>query len=121
MIETIVKDVKKDKTIIAAYLFGSHGTEKETPLSDIDICFFTKDITRATILNAFSFGDKKIDISIFDLLPPHVKVEVFKGKPLFIKDKFFVAEKFAKSFREYQDFKKYRDAYFKVTRKRLTS
>ncbi len=119
MIDEILKDAKKDKTIIAAYLFGSHGTKRETPLSDIDICFFTKDIAKKTILNAFSFGGQKIDISVFDLLPPHVKVEVFKGKPLFVKNKYFVAEKFAKSFREHQDFRKYRESYLKAVKRRL--
>ena len=103
----IIAQLKKEPSVIAAYQFGSHQTKKQTPLSDIDICLFTKDIDDKTILNLASFGTEKIDLSIFNNLPIYVKPEVFKGKPLFVKDKFFVANKFAISFRKYQDFKKY--------------
>ncbi|MBI2669298.1 nucleotidyltransferase domain-containing protein [Candidatus Woesearchaeota archaeon] len=53
------KELQKNKNILAAYLFGSQGTSRQTPLSGIDI-------------------------SVFDVLPPAVQVKVFRGKPLFI-------------------------------------
>ena len=115
----IVEELKKDHSVIAAYLFGSHQTKKQTPLSDIDICLFTKNSDRKTILNLASYGTDKIDISIFDSLPIYVKPEIFKGKPLFIKDKQFIASKFAVSFREYQDFKRYQQKYWKELKKKI--
>ena len=120
MLKKLVQDLKKQDQVIAAYLFGSHGTSKETPLSDIDICVFTKNTDSKTILQVSSFGTEKIDLSIFDTLPIYVKPEVFKGKPLFVKNKLFVAEKYAHAFREYQDYKKYEQQYWETAKKKFT-
>ena len=119
MLNKLIADLKKNRGFVAAYLFGSYGTGRETPLSDIDICVFTKDVNHKTILNAYSYAGQKIDISVFDTLPLHLKPEVFKGKPLFVKDKYFIANKFAKSFREDQDFKKYPQLYFSKLKQKL--
>lgn len=118
ILSKLINTLKRDRNIIALYLFGSHSTSRETPLSDIDLCVFTKEITSSSILKIKSFGSEKIDISLFDTLPIYLKPEVFKGKPLFIKDKYFVAEKFAKSFRGYQDFKKYEARFWEATKKK---
>ncbi len=107
-----VRELKQRKEVVAAYLFGSHGTPRQNPLSDIDLCLFTKKISPKTLLELYSYGGKKLDLSLFDSLPPAAQMEVFKGRPLFIKDKYFVAEKFAKSYRQYQDFRKYQEAYW---------
>ncbi len=115
----IVNQLKRDKNIIAVYLFGSYGTQRQTPLSDIDLCVFTKKITTNEILKIKSFGSEKIDISIFENLPIYLKPEVFKGKPLFVRDRYFVAEKAARAFREYQDFKKYENRFWEMTKKRV--
>lgn len=114
-----ITELKKKKNVVAAYLFGSHGTSRQNLLSDVDICVFTKDTNKKTVLDIYSYGSDKIDISIFDNLPVYIKPEVFKGKPLFVKDTFFVAEKFAKAFRQYQDFKKYQETYWNALKKRI--
>ncbi len=118
MDKTLIQALKNDHRVIAAYLFGSHGSPRQTPLSDIDICLFTRDLLPKTKLELLSFGSEKIDISLFDTLPIYIKPEVFRGKPLFVKDKLFVAEKFAISFRGYQDFKRYQRRYWSALRKR---
>ena len=115
----LINELKKNKNVIAAFQFGSHGTSRQTPFSDIDICLFTKDTTKKTILELSSYGTDLIDISLFDTLPMYIKPEVFKGKPLFVKDKFLIAEKFAKAQRAYIDSKKYEEAHWKALRKRL--
>ncbi|HLD72861.1 MAG TPA: nucleotidyltransferase domain-containing protein [Candidatus Nanoarchaeia archaeon] len=117
-LEKTVRELKQRKEVIAAYLFGSYDTPRQNPLSDIDLCLFTKKIDNKTLLNLYSYGSKKLDLSLFDTLPPAVQMEVFKGRPLFIKDKYFVAEKFAKSYRQYQDFRKYQEAYWKQLKER---
>ncbi|MBU0457742.1 MAG: nucleotidyltransferase domain-containing protein [Nanoarchaeota archaeon] len=114
-----IQELKRNKNVVAAYLFGSHGTHKQTPLSDVDVCVFTKDINKDIILELSSFGSEKIDLSIFDELPTYIKPEVFKGKPFFIKDKMFIAKKFAVSFRQYQDFKKYQQSYWKALKRKI--
>lgn len=117
----LIAELKKNKNIIAAFQFGSHQTAHQTPLSDIDICLFTTDTTKKTILELSSYGSDIIDISLFDNLPQYIKPEVFKGKELFVKDKFLIAEKFAKAQRAYLDSKKYEEAHWKTLRKRLLS
>ncbi|MEK6938001.1 MAG: nucleotidyltransferase domain-containing protein [Nanoarchaeota archaeon] len=111
--------LKKDKKVMAIYQFGSYGTKKYNPyLSDVDICIFTADTSPNSILKLHSFGSEKVDISLFDHLPIYLKPEVFKGKPLFIRDSSFISRKFAIAFREYQDFKKYNEKYWKELKKR---
>ncbi|MBS3168850.1 nucleotidyltransferase domain-containing protein [Candidatus Woesearchaeota archaeon] len=117
-VDRLVNQLKRDKSVLAVYLFGSHGTRRETPLSDVDICVFTKTTTKSDILNIKSFGSDKFDISLFDTLPIYLKSEVFKGKPLFVRDRYFIAEKFAQSFRQYQDFKKYERGFWDAARKK---
>lgn len=116
----LIQQLKNNKNIVAAYLFGSYGTKKQTPLSDIDLCLFTKKTDKKTILDLYSYGSEKMDISIFDNLPIYIKPEVFRGKPLFVKDKKLVAEKFAFSFRQYQDFKKYEQKYWNSLKERFS-
>lgn len=119
ILDKTVAELKKDQRVTAAYRFGSYQTKKFTPLSDVDICLFVKDADKKTLLELSSYGSDKIDISLFDHLPIYIKPEVFRGKPLFVKDRFFVAEKFASSFRSYQDFKRYQQSYWKALKKRL--
>ena len=117
--KSIVRELKRNRAVIAAYQFGSYGTKRHGPLSDVDVCLFTKELTSAEVLNLASYVSDKLDISIFDQLPMYIKPEVFKGKPLFVKNKFFIAKKFAQAFREYQDSRKYYDQYWAVLKKRL--
>lgn len=120
MLDKVISELKKNRNVFGIYQFGSYGTQKYNPaLSDIDICVFTKNIDRATLLEMSSFGTDKLDISVFDTLPTYLKPEVFKGKPLWIKDRFLIARKFAVSFRESQDFKKYQQEYWKTLKKRI--
>lgn len=114
----IVNQLKQNKNVVAVYLFGSHGTPQQMPLSDIDLCVFTKKMTMDELLKIKSFGSEKVDISLFVHLPIYLKPEVLKGKPLFVRDKYFVAEKLAKAFREYQDFKKYEPRFWEMTKKK---
>ena len=110
-----IKELKSDPNIIAVYKFGSHGTKKETSLSDIDLCVFTKNkkLSNKEVLKIKSYGTDKLDISVFNRLPSYIKPNVFKGKPLFVKDKKEIAKISAISFRRYQDSKKYEERYWK--------
>ncbi|PIN74241.1 hypothetical protein COV20_01340 [Candidatus Woesearchaeota archaeon CG10_big_fil_rev_8_21_14_0_10_45_16] len=113
-LKSLLGKLQKENTVLAVYLFGSHGTEKETPLSDIDLCLFTAPLSNKEYLNLMSYGTDKIDISIFDKLPYNIKVEVFKGKPLYVKDKDFVIRQYAISLRQYYDSHKYYTKYFEA-------
>ena len=66
MLKKLVNELKRDKNVMAVYLFGSHGTSKQTPLSDVDICVFTKQFSPKDILHIASFGSDILDVSVFD-------------------------------------------------------
>ena len=120
MEKKLLEELKKDKDIVAVYQFGSYGTKKYNPkLSDLDLCIFTKNPpNKARILELMASGTDKIDLSIFDNLPIYIKSEVFRGKPLFVKDKYFIADKFAKAMRNYWDFQRYQKKYWKQIQSR---
>lgn len=71
--------------MVAAYIFGSHGTSKQTPLSDIDLCLFTTDTDKETILELSSFGSDELDVSLFDnLLIGNILKEGEQMKEIFL-------------------------------------
>ncbi|HLC91267.1 MAG TPA: nucleotidyltransferase domain-containing protein [Candidatus Nanoarchaeia archaeon] len=118
MLKETLATLKRDKNVLAVYQFGSHGTKKQTPLSDIDWCVFTKNSDKKKLLHIYSSGTDTLDISLFDHLPAYIKPEVFKGKPLFVKDNKFIQKKFVTSFREFQDFRRVYDKYQQALKKR---
>ena len=108
-----------DENVVGIYQFGSHGTPTQTPLSDIDICIFTRTVDNKLRLHYKSFGTKMYDISIFDDLPLYVKADVFRGKLLHTKDKQYLISLFAKTFRAAQDFRKHSELYWSHLQKKV--
>lgn len=89
-IEKIVKELTREKFTKGIVLFGSCARGKATPISDIDICVIDDDkFSKQTRMKAYGYASDKINISLFSDLPLYIKYEIFKGKPLFIKNKKF--------------------------------
>lgn len=104
-IKSIAMEILKIKNVKAVYLFGSYALEKNTPLSDIDLCILG-DLTERDKTKIFEFSSDNLDLSVFNELPTMIKFRVFKeGKTLTIKDKEFVDNLKIKTAREYLDFK----------------
>jgi len=80
-----LKDLPFTRGVI---LFGSYAKERETPLSDIDICVlddigYPKEERR----KVFELSTDLVELSLFSELPLPIKFEVIKGEPLWLKSK----------------------------------
>ncbi len=99
-----ISQIENEKSLIAIYLFGSVAEGKQSSLSDIDICIMGK-FSEKQKLRILSNMPEKYDVSFFDELPIWIKIRVFKGKPLFIKDKEELYKINFKTLEEYEDFR----------------
>jgi len=100
-----INNIKKNKKIMAVYLFGSSVNNKQNPLSDIDICIFGEfnSIEKNEIERNFS---EKYDLSFFNELPIWIKIRVLKeGRALYIKNKDEMFRISLNTMKEYEDFK----------------
>ncbi|MEK6925784.1 MAG: nucleotidyltransferase domain-containing protein [Nanoarchaeota archaeon] len=104
-IQEIADEISKAKNVEAVYLFGSYASEKNTPLSDIDLCIIGN-LNEKEKNKAFEFLSDNLDISLFNDLPIIIKSRVLKeGKLLAVKNIKFLHKLKIKTFREYLDFK----------------
>ncbi len=92
------------------YLYGSQATGKTSKKSDIDICLHY-DIQDEKTLRKLGYKiqgnfTQKYDIAMFQQLPLPVQREVFKGKPLYLKDKNSTIDLALETSRKYKDFQK---------------
>ncbi|MBU7047591.1 MAG: nucleotidyltransferase domain-containing protein [Theionarchaea archaeon] len=90
------------------YVYGSSVTGKVTKTSDIDVALYYDITDKYELHNLLfyisgSFPDK-YDISMFQLLPLYVKIEVFKGELIYTDDKGFVHDIAWETIKEYNDF-----------------
>ena len=105
-IESIVKEISKNKNVKAIYLFGSYATGKNHVNSDIDICVIAEKLSDKDEISIIGAGYDNLDISLFNYLPITIRYRVFKeGKPLFIRDNTLIYSLKAKTLRDYIEFK----------------
>lgn len=90
-LNNIVQYVKKDKQVLALFLFGSVARGDNYKGSDIDVGivlkdnFSAKDLTRLKIEYFNLYSD--LDIHIFQQMPIYIKKRIIKeGKLLFCRD-----------------------------------
>lgn len=89
------------------YLFGSTVVGKRTKRSDIDICLYYDEEKKNLYDLLFEISGsfpERYNVQMFQLLPLHVKREVFKGDLLYAEDKDFVYDLARKTIRDYEDF-----------------
>jgi predicted nucleotidyltransferase len=104
-IKDIIKEVKKNKKVLAVYQFGSSITGKANSLSDIDICIIGN-LSENDKSRIFSHCTEKIDLSFFSELPIWIKARIFsEGKPLFISNEKKIKEIKFITLMNYLDFK----------------
>lgn len=87
--------LQNNKDIIFAYLFGSYGKNKISPLSDVDIALYLKEnladyypkkLTYLEIINKILLTDE-VDLVILNQAPLYLQFEIIKtGKLLFCHD-----------------------------------
>ena len=109
MFEELIKEVKKDRDVIAVYLFGSYARGEK--YRDIDICLVLKP-SRKKYSKLF-LSKKKLeylkkfnyDIHVFQQLPLYIRHRVLKeGKLLYSKGDEIYDVAFL-TIKEYEDFK----------------
>lgn len=92
-LEELIEKLKKFKFTKAIYLFGSYALGKETKVSDIDICVIDDVKYKKEERNVvYDFSEPPFDVSLFSDLPLFIKLEVLKGKLIFVKDAKFLAK-----------------------------
>ena len=98
-----MKDFKKVEFI---FLYGSVAEGKANALSDIDICiYFNGNYDDAFDFRVKLSSDSKIDVQIFQQLPLYVRVNVLKGKVLYVKNREFLYDVAYKTIQEFEDLK----------------
>ena len=99
--------------LVAAYLFGSYGTEDQTPLSDVDLALvfkqgaspgFDEELRlRGRILDALAEED--VSITLLDQAPPVFQLRVLEtGRLLYCADPDALADFQARTFSRHADF-----------------
>ncbi len=90
-------------------LYGSAAENRMTKESDIDLCVYYEGRRteaarfRHSVLSSLPGTD--YDVQIFQDLPLYVRVEVLKGKPVFVRNLQFLYEKATETLRDFEDFK----------------
>lgn len=107
LVEEIVNDLRKIKSVKSIILFGSYARGNQKPLSDIDICVLTnRKITDNVKSNIISYSSEKIDISLFWDLPVRIRYRILKeGKTILNKDDNLMHNITVETMDEYLDFK----------------
>jgi predicted nucleotidyltransferase len=115
LIQKIIDELNTKPWIKGLYIFGSQASGEATPVSDLDICVID-DTTypKEERMEAYSLGNYGVNISLFSELPLYIQFEVFKGRPIFIKDEESVKELKEQTVWEYLDTKYLWDEYWKI-------
>jgi predicted nucleotidyltransferase len=128
-IEKVVNYARCNKNIIALYIFGSLGTEKERPTSDIDLAMlFRNNPSLSEELKIESdisqiFGRDDIDIVNLNKAPIDMCHQVlYTGELLYCADEIALADFKERVFNIYGDYgivlKKFYDDYMEGLKKR---
>ncbi len=110
-INEVVEKIKKlggDK-VKFIILYGSQSTNKQTPMSDIDIAVYhdaTKEQRFKFRMKILGRVNDKYDIQIFQDLPLYIRKDVIKGELLYSSDKQFTHNIARKTYQAFEDFKK---------------
>lgn len=107
LIQKVVSELKKEKSVKAIYLFGSQAKGKTKPYSDIDFCVLTKhSVSNNAKEEILSNSSEKIDISLFWDLPLTLQYRVLKeGKLLLNRDELLLHRATNSIVLSYLDFK----------------
>ncbi|PIU22660.1 MAG: hypothetical protein COT14_00145 [Candidatus Diapherotrites archaeon CG08_land_8_20_14_0_20_30_16] len=84
-LKDFLKEIKKDKNIVAAYLFGSYITGRTKEESDVDICIIPIDEK----YDVYKYNQDLVQASNFWKLPPNIQYHIlFEGKLLYLPKKY---------------------------------
>lgn len=97
-------------TVVAVYLYGSHGTPAQTPLSDIDLAVVADserelDVLELTGKVAAVVGDD-VSVTVLNQAPLPFRFKVLTtGQPLFVFNRASLADFTERTLKFYHDFR----------------
>jgi hypothetical protein len=100
----------RDSNVIFAYLFGGMVKDSPSPLSDVDIAVYVKDIKKLDYLEMFGkiadiLGTDEIDLVILNNAPLSLAGRILQGRKVLVDKKPFVRHLFeSRILREFFDF-----------------
>lgn len=109
----MVKFVKQQNYILAFYLYGSYGTEMQTPLSDVDLAILPMPGIRLDLKKELELSCRfeeigcNDDINLINLakVPVTLQMNVVEGgKLLYCRDRILLADFLEQVIRRYCDF-----------------
>lgn len=129
-LSNLVKFLEGQDEVIAAYVFGSHASDKITPLSDFDLALLIDNTVppekyfdfRITFRsrNGFPRLEGELDLVILNETPPLLTYEIIrKGKLIYCKDKHRLVLYIARAIQRYLDTKHLRKMQFSAVTKRI--
>ncbi len=119
MLKRLIDEFKKKEYVIAVVIFGSYTKERQTPLSDIDICVIDdENYDYSKRMEVYGYGSKKVNVSLFSDLPLYIKYEVLKGKVLIMNDEKKFKKLKERTIREYLEQKWIWDEYFRIRKEK---
>lgn len=128
LIESLQRELKKERDILFAYLFGSQATGKTHGESDLDLAVYLEPLPEDTLERKLELIDKiseithfnHIDLVILNQAPPLLIHSVMRtGKLLFCKDEERRVLFLAKKLSEALDFEIHLRKYQEALRKRF--
>lgn len=107
--------------LAACYLFGSHGTEWQTPLSDVDLALvyggrstaptFEEELELIGLVTE-ALGEDDVSVTILDRAPLAFRFDVLsKGRPIFVFDELALADFVEETIDRHGDFAVDRDRF----------
>ena len=115
-VKKAIKEISKNKEVIAIILFGSNIKKTNRKDSDIDLAIITKKISTKQELNIRGYSSELIDISLFHKLPIIIQFRVFKeGKVLYCKNKKLLNIIKTNTIKNYLDFSIFMNRFYKRT------
>ncbi len=117
-VQRLLGKIKKDKQILAVFLFGSVARGENNARSDLDIClvltpgkFTSKKFSQVKIKYLSRFN---ADIWVFSQLPIYIQQRILKeGKVLFCRNDDLLYEIAFKVIREFADFEPFYREYLR--------
>ncbi len=113
-IEKILNYAKKDKSVVAVFIFGSFARGEK--YRDVDICIVLKnklsnlEMSRKRL--EYLTISPALDIHVFQQLPIYIKIRILKeGKCILCKDENFLYDLVFETIRKFEDFRPYYKAY----------
>ena len=83
----VLEELKGLEFVRAIIIFGSYAKGRVKPLSDLDVCVITySNYSREEIEEVYSYGNKELDIVLFDDLPLPHQYEVMEWGKIFYQE-----------------------------------